>query len=97
MAESSDREKVIKKNHETMVSALSLRNNQYEQNNIQINQSIIHHRTSYPESLTASKMVADQSIDIQSSMINCDRIEELSKEIEDLKIEHKKEVQGFQS
>lgn len=42
-------------------------------------------------------MVADQSIDIQSSMINCDRIEELSKEIEDLKIEHTKEVQGLQS
>ena len=42
-------------------------------------------------------MLADQSIDIQSSIVNCDKIEELSKEIEELKIAHKKEVQGLQS
>ena len=38
------------------------------------------------------KELADQSVDIQSSIINFDKIEELKKDMEDVKIEHKKEV-----
>ena len=42
------------------------------------------------------KAMADQSIDIQSSIFYCDKIEELKKDMEDLKIVHRKEVQGLE-
>lgn len=54
-------------------------------------------RNTFQEVLASPiKALADGSIDIHSSILNCDKIEELKKDMEDVKIEHRKEVQGLQ-
>ena len=100
LAEASEREKTIKRNHETMFHALNSRSSVLEngatrrtephlqrQHTLSTTPPKNTNRNTFQEVLKSPvKAMADQSVDIQSSIINCDKIEELKKDMEDLKI-----------
>ena len=112
LAEASDREKTIKKNHETMFHALNNRNSVLENATTRKTEPSPHkpvgplfptpekgttNRNTFQEMATSPfRAMADQSVDIQSSILYCDKIEELKKDMEDLNIVHRKEVQGLE-